>query len=169
MNKKKRDELTQKYQVVRAKKGALITSDASNIFDALAKSIGEDHMIAAKEGERVLTAEQNRNFEKLAENGFTPIDDDLKAQFNKLSDTFASNDFSDFVDAISKVDMPEYDQPVNNTISTTVGDISINLPNVTNKQEFVSWLKNDGQIEKIIQAMTLSKMTGGNSYDKLRY
>ena len=167
----KKAELQRKYQVVRAKKGALITSDAGNIFDILAKSIGEDHMVAAKEGERILTEEQNRNFEKLANNGFKPIDEDLQKQLIKLSSTFDSGRINNFVDKISKVDLPNVDQPVNNnnSVQTNVGDISINLPNVTNKQEFVSWLKNDGQIEKIIQSMTLSKMTGENSYNKLKY
>ena len=169
MIQRKKDELTQKYQVVRAKKGALITSDASNIFDALAKSIGEDHMVAAKEGERILTEEQNRNFEKLANNGFEPIDEELQKKFTKLSSTFNSDKIDNFIDKIGKIDMPNASQPINNnSVQTNVGDVNINLPNVTNKQEFVSWLRNDGQIEKIIQTMTIGKMAGGNSYDKLR-
>ena len=49
------------------------------------------------------------------------------------------------------------------------GGISINLPNVTNKAEFVEWLKTDGQIEKIVQSMTLGKLQGRNSYDKMKY
>lgn len=49
------------------------------------------------------------------------------------------------------------------------GGISINLPNVTNKAEFVEWLKTDGQIEKIVQSMTLGKLQGKNSYDKMKY
>ena len=164
-----KEELERKYQVVRARRGSLITSGASSIFDEIAKSIGEDHMVAAKEGERILTEEQNRNFEKLANNGFEPIDEELQKKFVKLSSTFNSDKIDDFVDKISKVDMPNTSQPINNnSVQTNVGDVNINLPNVTNKQEFVSWLKNDGQIEKIIQTMTIGKMAGGNSYDKLR-
>lgn len=169
MIQRKKDELTSRYQVVRAKRGSLITSNASSIFDEIAKSIGEDHMIAAKEGERILTEEQNRNFEKLANNGFEPIDEDLQKKFTKLSSTFDSNKIDNFIDKISKVDVPNASQPINNnSVQTNVGDVNINLPNVTNKQEFVSWLRNDGQIEKIIQTMTIGKMAGGNSYDKLR-
>lgn len=161
---------TYKIQTEYYKKGGVI-SGLKSPLDELAREVGEDHMIAAKEGERVLTEEQNRNFEKLAENGFKPIDEDLQKQFIKLSSTFDSGKIDNFVDKISKVDLPNVDQPVNNnnSIQTNVGDVSINLPNVTNKQEFVSWLKNDGQIEKIIQSMTLSKMIGENSYDKLKY
>ena len=48
--------------------------------------------------------------------------------------------------------------------STTVGDVNINLPNVTNKEEFVSWLKTDGQINKIIQTMTIGQAMGSNKY-----
>lgn len=53
--------------------------------------------------------------------------------------------------------------------TTTVGDINITLPNVTNKEEFVSWLKNDASIEKLIQSMTVGRMMGGNSYNKMKY
>ena len=49
------------------------------------------------------------------------------------------------------------------------GGISINLPKVTNKAEFVEWLKTDGQIEKIVQSMTLGTLQGKNSYSKLKY
>lgn len=48
--------------------------------------------------------------------------------------------------------------------STTVGDVNINLPNVTNKEEFVAWLKTDGQINKIIQTMTIGQAMGSNKY-----
>lgn len=45
-------------------KGGVIGKD-DNFLSSIAKSVGEDTMIAAKEGERMLTPLQNKNFEKL--------------------------------------------------------------------------------------------------------
>lgn len=67
------EEFLNRYHVTTQyyKKGGVI-SDKDNPLDILAKSLGEDHMVAAKEGERILTAKQNENFEKLA-NAFSSL------------------------------------------------------------------------------------------------
>ena len=142
-------------------KGGLIGKEKDNPLDFLAQQLGEDHMVAAKEGERILTAKQNENFEKLA-NAFSSLSSEDMAKYSILTG--------------SKVlgNMPQLQMPTlrsmnagNNTEIN--GGISINLPNVTNKEEFVEWLKTDGQIEKIVQSMTLGKLQGKNSYDKMKY
>ena len=141
-------------------KGGLIPKD-KNPLDLIAQQLGEDHMVAAKEGERILTAKQNENFEKLA-NAFSSLSAEDMAKYSILTG--------------SKVlgNMPQLQMPtlrsMNSGNNTEInGGISINLPNVTNKAEFVEWLKTDGQIEKIVQSMTLGKLQGKNSYDKMKY
>lgn len=140
------DQIREKYRVYHYAKGGLI-SDKDNPLDVIAHILGEDHMIAAKEGERILTPTQNIAFEKLVDN---------------LSNV-------DILSGIMGNSKPNVKGIGSYSGTTTVGDVSINLPNVTNKQEFVTWLKNDGQIEKIIQSMTVGKIAGGNSYAKMKY
>ena len=149
-----------------------IVPDENNPLDVIAKSIGEDHMVATKEGERILTKEQNANFEKLANNRFVPIDSKLNDKIISLSDFIGNMNKDNFITPFNSSKM-KLDSNINTSSNynntTNVGDVNISLPNVTNKEEFVTWLKNDGQIEKIIQTMTLGKMTGKNSYTKLKY
>ena len=74
------------------------------------------------------------------------------------------------INPVASVGLPNTE---NNTtygnINTDVGGITLNLPNVTNKDEFIGWLKNDSQVENIIQSMTVSRMLGKNSYAKMKY
>ena len=145
-------------------KGGLIGKN-KNILDSIAQLFGEDHMIAAKEGERVLTEDQTKNFEKMVNANFTPLDADAKDKYSMLSG-LAGKDISS---SLANIPTPEIGNLTNVGNTTTVGDVSITLPNVTNKEEFVEWLKNDGQIERIIQSMTIGRLSGGNSYAKLRF
>ena len=141
-------------------KGGVI-SKYDNPLDILAQSLGEDHMVAAKEGERILTAKQNENFEKLA-NAFSSLSSEDMAKYS----IFTGNKM---IGKMPTLQMPTL-RDMNAGNSTEInGGISINLPNVTNKAEFVEWLKTDGQIEKIVQSMTLGKLQGRNSYDKMKY
>ena len=142
-------------------KGGVVPKDKDNPLDFIAKSLGEDHMIAAKEGERILTAKQNENFEKLA-NTFSSLSSEDMAKYS----IFTGNKM---IGKMPTLQMPTL-RDMNAGNSTEInGGISINLPNVTNKAEFVEWLKTDGQIEKIVQSMTLGKLQGRNSYDKMKY
>lgn len=49
-------------------KGGLITKKSAGSFDSIAKSIGEDHMIAVKDNETVLTPVQTQGWLKLIDN-----------------------------------------------------------------------------------------------------
>ena len=142
-------------------KGGLIGKDKDNPLDFLAQQLGEDHMVAAKEGERILTAKQNENFEKLA-NAFSSLSSEDMAKYSILTG-------NKMIGKMPTLQMPTL-RDMNAGNNTEInGGISINLPNVTNKAEFVEWLKTDGQIEKIVQSMTLGKLQGRNSYDKMKY
>ena len=148
-------EALEKYKVEYYKRGGIV-GGGSSFLDAIAQLLGEDHMIAAKEGERVLTEKQNKNFEKMVNENFTPLGNNPLAIDKLISD-------------MAQVSTPNVGTMNNVGNTTTVGDVNITLPNVTNKQEFVSWLKNDGQIEKIIQSMTVGRIAGGNSFAKMKY
>ena len=153
-----------KTKVVRRyKKGGLVGDDR-NFFDSIARLLGEDHMVVAKEGERILTEEQNKNFEKMVNANFTPLEGALKDKYSMLSGTNG-----DIASIMANMPTPQVGNNANIGNTTTIGDINITLPNVTNKEEFVQWLKSDGQIENIIQSMTVGRMMGGNSYAKMKY
>lgn len=146
------------------KRGGLI-ADNHNFLDYIAQLFGEDHMVAAKEGERILTEEQNKNFEKMVNANFTPLDSSLKDKYSMLSSTNGV----DISSIMANIPTPQVGNVANVGNTTTVGDINITLPNVTNKEEFVQWLKTDGQVEKIVQSMTVGRMMGGNSFAKMKY
>lgn len=163
-------EQLKKISIVKYAKGGIVGKD-DNPFDYIAQSLGEDHMVAAKEGERVLTEQQNKNFEKLV-NNLTILSPEALERFNSVSQALAkgrSYNMSN-INPVASVGLPNTE---NNTtygnINTDVGGITLNLPNVTNKDEFIGWLKNDSQIENIIQSMTVSRMLGKNSYAKMKY
>lgn len=139
-------------------KGGLVGNN-KNFLDSIAKLLGEDHMVAAKEGERILTEEQNKSFEKMVNANFTPLNDDERNKFS----------IDKMIEGISHISTPNVGNVNNVGNTTTVGDVNITLPNVTNKEEFVQWLKTDGQIERIIQSMSIGRLAGGNSFAKLKY
>lgn len=52
------------FKITKHAKGGVIGKD-DDFLSSIANSVGEDTMVAAKEGERILTPLQNENFEKL--------------------------------------------------------------------------------------------------------
>lgn len=152
LDKKKR------MSIVPYKRGGLIGKDSS-FFDLFANLLGEDHMVAAKEGERILTEEQNKAFEKMVNTNFTPLNDEERNKYT----------IDKMIEGMTHIQTPNVGNVSNIGNTTTVGDINITLPNVTNKEEFVQWLRTDGQVEKIIQSLTIGRMMGGNSFAKMKY
>lgn len=55
-----------KFTLKKFAKGGIVAKGKNNPFDAIARSLGEDTMIAAKEGESVLTPAQTQNLQLLA-------------------------------------------------------------------------------------------------------
>ena len=105
------------YTVPIYAKGGVVGNDKSPL-DAIAHSLNEDHMVAVKTGERILTPIQNSNFEKLI---------NVSSDFVKLMKPFESimktPDFTKFVKN-------------GNTKNDVVMNVSINCPNVTNESGF---------------------------------
>ena len=146
------------------KRGGIV-GDNKNYLDSIARLLGEDHMVAAREGERILTEEQNKNFEKMVNANFTPLESSLKDKYSMLSGVNGK----DIASMMANMPTPNVGNLSNVGNTTTVGDINITLPNITDKEQFVNWLKTDGQIEKIVQSMTIGRMSGGNSFNKMKY
>ena len=146
------------------KRGGLIGKN-NNFLDAIAQLLGEDHMIAAREGERVLTEDQNKSFEKMVNANFTPLEGSLRDKYSMLS----GSNGKDIASMVTNMPVPNVGNVSNVGNTNTFGDINISLPNVTTKEEFVQWLKNDSTIEKIIQSFTVGRMMGGSSYAKMKY
>lgn len=186
------DQFLKKYHITTQyyKKGGVI-GDGDNFLDIIAKALGEDHMVAAKEGERILTPKQNEAFEKMVnanfgENNtiydtlknvkFTPLNEDEQLKYSMLDNVVEINENIKYMcdelwESSNKI------KPLSNNVSNRnaeltsydIGDINISLPNVTNHEDFINWAKTDGTFEKIVQSMSIGRMMGGNKYNKLKY
>lgn len=64
---------SQYFTIMKAAKGGIVTKDDKNPFNKIAKSLGEDVTLVAKEGESVLTPEQTEGLVRLA-----PLLEDVK-------------------------------------------------------------------------------------------
>lgn len=111
------DGLWYVYKIQKYAKGGVVGKDKSPL-DAIAHTLNEDHMVAVKDGERILTPIQNSNFEKLI---------NVSADFVKLMKPFENimktQDFSKYVKN-------------GNTNNSVVMNVSLNCPNVTNESGF---------------------------------
>ena len=105
------------YKIQKYAKGGVVGNDKSPL-DSIAHSLNEDHMVAVKTGERILTPIQNSNFEKLI---------NVSADFVKLMKPFEN---------IMKT--PDFTKYVKNgnTKNDVVMNVSVNCPNVTNESGF---------------------------------
>lgn len=105
------------YKVPVYAKGGIVGNDKSPL-DSIAHSLNEDHMVAVKTGERILTPIQNSNFEKLI---------NVSADFVKLMKPFEN---------IMKT--PDFTKYVKNgnTKNDVVMNVTVNCPNVTNESGF---------------------------------
>lgn len=120
-----------------AKGGVIKKSD--NIFSPIAESIGEDTMIAVRDGERVLTPIQNKHFEKLISISDKLVPALLKG--NLLNTGLFGN--------LQNNNMP-YVPATANSINISIGDINLHEVNDVNtlSQAIISQLPN-----KISQAI----------------
>lgn len=55
------------YQIAKYAKGGIVSRDTNGVFDSIAKSVGEDTMVAVKYGEGIFTPAQTELFQKLAD------------------------------------------------------------------------------------------------------
>lgn len=120
-------------------KGGVVGSSRDANIRKLANSVGEDTLIFAKEGERILTPEQNKYYEKLFEEkdkiNYIPVDlseivGKVDAQ-SLISSHIGSNGlFSSLVNSSYGKDVPAN---YNNDIKIEQ-TINMTLPNVTNNQ-----------------------------------
>ena len=118
-------------------------SEGGTIGKAIKQS-GESGFILARTGEEVLSLEKI---------------DKLKETLKLVNPTPNIKPFEPF-------NIPVRTQNIGNNIDSV--QMEINLPNVTNYEEFKSNLIKDRQFEKVIQTMTLGNALGGNTLNKYR-
>ena len=128
----------EKNSIVKCAKGGVIKK-SDNIFSPIAESIGEDTMIAVRDGERVLTPIQNKHFEKLISISDKLVPALLKG--NLLNNNLFGN--------LQNNNMP-YVPATANSINISIGDINLHEVNDVNtlSQAIISQLPN-----KISQAI----------------
>ena len=130
--------------------GGNVSVRTKSPFDDLAQSMGEDTMVAVKEGERILTPAQNEAFETLVAN-------------------LSKFDLSQLYQAPT---IPKLSNPVLNNIGATNNNdihMEIVLPSVKNYDDFVNQLQKDKRFEKIVQSMTVDTISGRSSYSKMKW
>ncbi len=99
-------------------------------------------------GDSVLNNAASENLWKLANN-----------PYNYLNDSFAK--------MVSKINA---NPVVNKSFDGTVeNNITITLPNVQNYDDFKRELQRDKSFEKMVQSMTVDRITGGSSFSKYKY
>ena len=108
------------------------------------KSMGENGVILARTGEEVLSLEK----------------------IDKLKETLKLVNPTPNIKPFEPLNIPVRTQNVGNNIDKV--EMEINLPNVTNYEEFKSNLIKDRQIEKFVQTVTLGNALGGNTLNKYR-
>lgn len=117
-------------------KGGVISSFADAI-----RLNGDKVLVSANPGERILTADQNENFEK-----FTKA---LPSLVN-LTDVIKPN-----------VNVPTaIDRNIGGITYGGNNQINIELPNVTNYEDFMRKFQNDPKAEQLVQHMTASALNG---------
>lgn len=97
-------------------------------------------------GDSVLTADATRNIWDMA---------------SDPSDFISKNLFSNGI--LSGID------PYVNVDNSRIDEVTFNLPNVTNYEDFMNRARKDEKFEGMIQAMTVRRLTGGSKFAKSKY
>lgn len=106
--------LQKQLTVTRYKHGGVVTPSAhDDLFDKLAKRIGEHHMVAVRDGERILTPKQNKTYEEMIEFAKSRINTTFPASIRNMDHNKITN--------------------INSSSTPIVQEITLNLPNVNNQ------------------------------------
>ena len=90
----------------------------------------------------------------------------LLSKIDKLKETLKLVNPTPNIKPFEPFNIPVRTQNIGNNIDSV--QMEINLPNVTNYEEFKSNLIKDRQFEKVIQTMTFGNALGGNTLNKYR-
>lgn len=128
--------------------GGVIPNDViENAFDVVAKSVGEDKMVAVKEGERILTPKQNKDFEEFVK--LTPElinATESLAKYAKLFADISTLDSMASENGVARgvngvVDRANGAAVTANSVSLTIGDIHVH--EVDNADDLAKQIKNN--------------------------
>lgn len=111
-------------------KGGVVSDKDKSFLDPMAKSVGEDHVVFVKNGERILTPAENTIWER-----FNISQDDVGDILRDLRNSFSSASFTS-----PKVFTPF--TPKNQSVGNNFyGDVNITLPDVQDANSFARDIK----------------------------
>lgn len=127
-------------------KGGNVSSKTKSPFDDLAQSIGEDTMVAVKEGERILTPVQNEMWEQWT------------ASLPKLIDLSDSIKIPDFSKNVAQ-------NATQSNINIGIDNIQMNGVNDPEKftKQLVESVQQNGKVQSVLKDLTSNALLGKNS------
>lgn len=127
-------------------KGGNVSSKTKSPFDDLAQSMGEDTMVAVKEGERILTPVQNEMWEQWT------------ASLPKLMDLSDSIKIPDFSKNVAQ-------NATQSNINIGIDNIQMNGVNDPEKftKQLVESVQRNGKVQSVLKDLTSNALLGKNS------
>lgn len=127
-------------------KGGNVSSKTKSPFDNLAQSMGEDTMVAVKEGERILTPVQNEMWEQWT------------ASLPKLMDLSDSIKIPDFSKNVAQ-------NATQSNINIGIDNIQMNGVNDPEKftKQLVESVQQNGKVQSVLKDLTSNALLGKNS------
>lgn len=127
-------------------KGGNVSSKTKSPFDDLAQSMGEDTMVAVKEGERILTPVQNEMWEQWT------------ASLPKLMDLSDSIKIPDFSKNVAQ-------NATQSNINIGIDNIQMNGVNDPEKftKQLVESVQQNGKVQSVLKDLTSNALLGKNS------
>ncbi len=127
-------------------KGGNVSSKTKSPFDDLAQSMGEDTMVAVKEGERILTPVQNEMWEQWT------------ASLPKLIDLSDSIKIPDFSKNVAQ-------NATQSNINIGIDNIQMNGVNDPEKftKQLVESVQQNGKVQSVLKDLTSNALLGKNS------
>lgn len=126
-------------------KGGNVSSKTKSPFDDLAQSMGEDTMVAVKEGERILTPVQNEMWEQW------------------------TSSLPQLIDLSDNIKIPDFSKTARNASQSNIniGIDNIQMNGVNNPEEFTKQLvqsvQQNGKVQSVLKDLTSNALLGKNS------
>ncbi|WP_462368418.1 phage tail tape measure protein [Roseburia hominis] len=126
-------------------KGGNVSSKTKSPFDDLAQSMGEDTMVAVKEGERILTPVQNEMWEQW------------------------TSSLPQLIDLSDNIKIPDFSKTARNASQSniSIGIDNIQMNGVNNPEEFTKQLvqsvQQNGKVQSVLKDLTSNALLGKNS------
>ena len=146
--------------ITTASNGTKITRKSSSLLDAIARSVGEDVMIAAKDGERVLTPAQNSMWETWTNE---------LPNLVELSNNLSTKQF--FTPSIPTLNVPSVSNRQSGGVEVKIDNIEMHEVNdpVKFTEQLVSDIQSNKKVQNILLDLNSNAMLGKNSLGIKKY